>query len=149
MQLHQRTDKMYSASRKNHPDRFQGSAPRQVTHTAKSPLQVHFSDALPTQKANVSWGVCVLLFYTRNSPVLCIYFLKSAGIKKFPLLGSPAGLWSISGHSDLEHTQGRFTVPGPQPTHPSSRHQGFSNREMPQPGAEMHYMTRTQQLSHL
>lgn len=84
-----------------------GSAPRQLTHTGKPPLQVHFNDGLPTQKANVSWGEGRegggLLFYTRNSPVLCIYFLKSAGVRTFPLLGSPAQLWSISGRSDLEH----------------------------------------------
>lgn len=54
-----------------------------------------------------------LLFYSQNSPVTCIYFLKSAGIRNFPLLGSPAGLGSISGHSELEHRLPTEKIPCP------------------------------------
>lgn len=101
---------------------------------------------------NVRWGV--LLFYIGSSSIELFTFFKLERISKFPLLGSLAHLWSISGHSELKHVLPKGKIhysmlfspltPFPQNTTSSSvtgNHLYFMQKHI--------YMTRIQQLAHL
>lgn len=70
------------------------------------------------QNVDASWRGDGVLFSTGSSPMFSslFTFFRSARIRKFPLLGSPAHLWSISGRSDLKHAlpEGKIHYPGLQ-----------------------------------